>query len=184
MPRSFHRRCVAIALLWLGAGASQATLTVSAGLSSCERVGNLLVSCALASAVGSGDHAASVDVYSFTADVRLRVIADAGLLRTAATDQPATFSLGTGTRELGGGWRYEPDRDDPFTPMSEPAAWGEAGRFRSLVDARIEAQDDHDLAGDLFDALSTELPQPVPLAVMIGLTGLVLVGLLRGLQGR
>jgi hypothetical protein len=182
-PALLH--CVAfVALFGLPAGAAQATLTVSAGQSSCERFGNVLVSCALASAPVSGDHPESLDIYSFAADASLGVVADAGLLLAAATLQPTAFDVGSSTsHESGGDWHYQPDPQDPFIPVLPPGAWLEAGRFRSLVEAHADAPGRNGADGGLIYGLSEELPRPVPLAVMVGLTGLVIVGLLRGLRG-
>lgn len=162
---------------------AQATLTFSAGQSSCERFGNVLVSCALASAPGSGDHPASLDIYGFAADASLGVVADAGLLLAAATVQPTAFDVGNTSHGSGGDWHYQPDPQDPFIPVLRPGAWLEAGRFRSLVDAHADAPGRNRADGGLIYGLSEELPRPVPLAVMVGLTGLVIVGLLRGLRG-
>jgi hypothetical protein len=171
-----------VLLLGLSATAAHATLTASAGQSSCERFGNVLASCALVSAPRSAGHPEAVDLYSFAADAGLSVVAESGPLLGDTTDRPAAFSVGDRARESGGDWYYKADPQDPFIPLLRPGVWLEAGRFRSLIDARTEASGKDGAVGGLIHELSEEVPRPVPLAVMVGLTGLVIAGLLRGLR--
>jgi hypothetical protein len=178
----FLGRCAQIALLALSATVAQATLSESAGHGYCDRLGDALVSCAMAPKAGLSGRSAPLDLYGFATDAELSVVADKRLLVATATDQPMAFTLGVTSREPAKALNYRLDPEARFTPLLRPEVWLEARGSRSLVDAHNEAQAGTSAAERLHAELSADLPGALPLALTIGLTGLVLAGLLRGLQ--
>jgi hypothetical protein len=180
---SCSSRCFLVLLLGLPAAAAQATLTLSAGQGFCDRFGDRLLSCALISTGWSRSESPSPDLYNFAKDNDAGLAANERRLLTTRTEHRFLFSLGPAGSDDAGGWHYQPDPQDQFIPLvDDDRIWSDPSGAQSLAHGRGDTHAPRHFRKHLFDREVAELARPIPLALMIGLTSLILVGILRGLR--
>jgi hypothetical protein len=152
----------------------------------CDRFGDRLLSCALISTGWARGESPTPDLYNFAKDGDAGMAANERRLLTTRTEYPSFLSLGPAESDDAGDWHYQPDPQDPFIPLvDDDRLWSDPSGAQSLAHGHGDTHaprhfGQHVLDGE--DAEVLDLPKPIPLALMVGLTSLVLVGILRGLR--